>query len=205
MGVDTTWELQRPKAANPFDYHTIADVLVTVEYTALQSFTYRQQVIQRLDSALSAERAFSLRDQFADQWYDLHNPAQSATPMAVRFNTVRADFPPNVEDLRLQHVLLCIVRAAGRTFEVSGVQLLCTRRDDTTPVGGVGGDSIEGVISTRRSNAGSWNALIGGSPVGEWELALPNTEEVKSRFANEEIEDILLVLTYAGRAPAWPA
>jgi len=205
MGVDTTWELQLPKAANPFDYRTIADVLVTVEYTALQSFTYRQQVIQQLDSTLSAERAFSLRDQFADQWYDLHNPEQSATPMAVRFNTVRADFPPNVEDLRLQHVLLYIVRAAGRTFEISGAQLLCTRQDETAPVGGVGGDSIDGAISTRRSNAGSWNALIGGSPVGEWELALPDTEEMKNRFKNEDIEDILLVVTYAGRTPAWPA
>jgi hypothetical protein len=204
MGVDTTWELQMPKAANPFDYRTIADVLITVEYTALQSFTYRQQVIQQLDSTLSAERAFSLRDQFADQWYDLHNPAQSPTPMVVRFKTVRADFPPNVDDLRLQHVLLYMVRAAGRGFEVGGIQLLCTRAGDEEPVGGVAGDTIDGVISTRRSNAGSWNALIGGSPMGEWELALPNSEEMKRRFHNEEIEDILLVLTYAGRTPTWP-
>ena len=37
MGVDTMWELQLPKAANPFDYRTIADVFFTVEYTALHS------------------------------------------------------------------------------------------------------------------------------------------------------------------------
>ena len=181
MGVDTTWELQLPKAANPFDYRTIADVLFTVAYTALQSFTYRQQMIQQLESTLSVERAFSLRDQFADRWYDLHNPAQSTTPMAVRFNTVRADFPPNFEDLRLQHVLLYIVRAAGRTLE------------------------IDGVITTRRSNAGSWSALIGGSPVGAWELTLPDTEEMKNHFKNADIEDILLALTCDGRAAAWPA
>ena len=35
--------------------------------------------------------------------------------------------------------------------------------------------------------------------MGTWELALPNTEEMKNRFKNEEIDDILLVLTYAGR------
>jgi hypothetical protein len=45
-GVDTTWELRMPKAANQFDYSTIADVLVTIEYTALNSFDYREQVIQ---------------------------------------------------------------------------------------------------------------------------------------------------------------
>ena len=34
-GVDTTWELHMPKASNLFDYNSIADVLVTIEYTAL--------------------------------------------------------------------------------------------------------------------------------------------------------------------------
>jgi hypothetical protein len=46
-----------PKAANPLDYRTIADVLITLEYTALQSSTYRQQVIQQLNAAINAERA----------------------------------------------------------------------------------------------------------------------------------------------------
>ena len=50
-----------------------------------------------------------------------------------------------------------------------------------------------------------WAALIGKLPIGAWELTLPNTEEMKNRFKNEEIDDILLVLTYAGRTPAWPA
>jgi hypothetical protein len=47
--------------ANPFDYSTIADVLLTLEYTALNSFDYRQQVIQTLDPELGTERPFSFR------------------------------------------------------------------------------------------------------------------------------------------------
>lgn len=78
MGVDTSWELQLPKAANPFDFRSIADVLFTVEYTSLQDFSYRQQVIQELDDTVSSERAISLRDQFADQWYALHNSERAA-------------------------------------------------------------------------------------------------------------------------------
>jgi hypothetical protein len=181
MGVDTSWELQMPKAANPFDYRTIADVLFTVEYTALQSFTYRQRVIQQLEETVSAERAFSLRDQFVDQWYDLHNPAQTPTPMVVRFTTTRQDFPPNLDDLRVQHVLLYVARAQGRLFELHTVQLRYTAQDESTPVGGAAGSSIEGLISTRRSNGGNWTALIGKSPVGVWELALPDTAEMKNR------------------------
>ena len=205
MGVDTSWELQLPKAANPFDYRTIADVLFTVEYTALQSFTYRQQVIRQLDDTVSTERAFSLRDQFADQWYDLHNPEQTPTPMVVRFTTTRQDFPPNLDDLRVQHVLLYVVRAQGQLFEISTVQLLHTVEGDLVPVGGESGSSIEGLISTRRSNATSWTTLCDKSPVGAWELAFSNTAEMKNRFKNAEIDDMLLVITYAGRTPTWPA
>ena len=205
MGVDTMWELQMPKAANPFDYRTIADVFFTVEYTALHSVDYRQQVIKQLSDRLSAERPLSLRDQFADQWYALHNPRQTTTPLVVNFKTARADFPPNVEELRIQQVLLAFVRAEGQSFEVASAQLRFTPEGETVAVGGTAGSSVDGIISTRRSNAGSWTALIGRAPVGTWELALPNTEEMKNRFKNEEIDDILLVLTYAGRTPAWPA
>jgi hypothetical protein len=124
--------------------------------------------------------------------------------MFVRFNTVSRDFPPNIDDLRLQHALLYVVRAAGQAFEVSDTQLLSTTSGEITPVGGTSGSSIEGIISIRRSNAGEWTALIGRSLNGEWKLTLPNTQEVKNRFKNEEIEDVLLVVTYAGRSPAWP-
>jgi hypothetical protein len=41
-------------------------------------------------------------------------------------------------------------------------------------------------------------------PIGEWELALPTDETTKNIFKNEEIEDILFVITYSGRTPEWP-
>jgi hypothetical protein len=65
--------------------------------------------------------------------------------------------------------------------------------------------STDGLISTRRGNASAWLPLIGKTPAGTWELSLPNSEELRSRFSNDEIEDLLIVLTYGGRTPAWPA
>jgi hypothetical protein len=206
-GVEMSWEFNMPKAANPFDYSTIADVLITLEYTALYSFDYRQQVIQSLRPTISADRPFSLRSQFADQWYDLHNPEQTSAPMTVRFTTVREDFPSNVESLKIQHVLLYFVRTDAASFEVPVSQLRYTAQGEPGNVGG-SATSIDGIISTRRGNAGSWTAMIGKSPIGEWELSLPNTEEIRNRFgdddSNETIADILLVLTYSGRTPEWP-
>src|SRR5262249_49172286 len=65
LGVDTVWEFRMPRAANRFDYGTITDVLLTIEYTALDSPDYRQQVIQGLDRSFSADRTFAFRQQFA--------------------------------------------------------------------------------------------------------------------------------------------
>ena len=46
--------------------------------------------------------------------------------------------------------------------------------------------------------------MIGKSPIGEWELALPNAMEMKNRFKNEDIEEMLFVVTFSGRTPDWP-
>jgi len=202
-GVDSTWEFRMPKAANQFDYRTIADILITIEYTALNSFDYRQQVIQTLNPNLSADRPFSFRNQFADQWYDLHNPDQTKTPMKVKFQTFREDFPPNIETIKIQQVLLYFVRTSQKRFELPITELSFTEQGNQGTIGG-SATPIDGVVSTRRGNGGSWTAMIGKSPFGEWDLTLPDTEEMKNRFKNEEIEDILLVITYSGRTPEWP-
>jgi hypothetical protein len=205
LGVDTTWEFSMAKAANQIDYSTIADVLITMEYTALNSYTYRQQVIQELDGKISADRPFSFRHQFADQWYDLHNPGQTATQIVVRFKTRREDFPPNVQNLKVQHVVLYFAGTLEAAFEMEGVSLHFTEQQKGPIPKAVGGsaNSIDGIISTRKGNGSPWSAIQTRSPFGEWELALPNTKEVTGRFKNGQLED-MFVLTYSGHTPDWP-
>lgn len=205
-GVDATWRLEMPRAANPFDFRSLADVLVTLEYTALHSFDYRQQVIRRLDPQASGECSFSLRDDFPDQWYDLRNPDQvdPARQMLITLEARRRDFPPNVEGLVVDHLLLYFVRTdcppseEGPCDEVSVSQL----RRNGEPVGGTA-VSIGGVISTRRANASQWQ-VAGTSPAGIWQVQLANTPEMRNRFKNGGIEDVLVVITYSGRTPPWP-
>ena len=202
-GVETSWELRMPKASNPINYNTIADVLLTVEYTALDSPVYRQQVIQELDDTVWGDRTWSFRHQFADDWYHLHNPEQSASPMTARLSTRQQDFPPNIGNLRIQHVVLYFVRKQGIPFEVPVEDF---RFQDELSPGTVGGGaiSIDGIISTRRGNAGSWTPIIGKSPEGHWTLKLPNTHQMRNRFKDGQIEDILFIITYSGRTPSWP-
>ncbi|MEM7584429.1 MAG: neuraminidase-like domain-containing protein [Acidobacteriota bacterium] len=204
MGVDATWEFRLPRAANPFDFRTLADVLVTFEYTALDSYLYRQQVLQSLPSKTRGDRPFSFRHQLADAWFDLHNPDQTATPMTVDFTITRQDFPPHLENLEIEHLVLYFARADGSTFEVPVDHLQFQAQGASEPTG-AGASTVDGVVSTRRGNGSGWLPIIGQAPVGEWQLALPDTTEMRGRFEDEEIVDILLVVSFKGRLPAWPA
>jgi hypothetical protein len=211
MGVDTSWELQLPKAANPFDFGTIADVLLTIEYTALNSFDYRQHLIQGLDRKISSDRSFSFREQFVDAWYDLNNPEahEEQKQMVVRFETARGEFPPNVENLKIQQIALYFACKENSSFEVPIAQLHFTEKGSNQSVGGQAA-STDGIISTLRGNAAGWRPMVGKTPFGEWELSFQSNDpatnkEIKDRFKNKEIEDILFVVTYSGRTPEWPA
>ena len=165
---------------------------------------YRQQVVQQLDRTVSADRLYSFRQQFADQWYDLHNPEQTAAPMTVSFPTTREDFPSNVENLFTQQLALYFVLAEGTTLGPVPMALSFAGQSFPTAVAGQAAPTPEGIISTRLGNGAGWMPLLGRAPVGDWSLTLPDTGEVRNLFASDAIEDILFVITYTGRTPAWP-
>jgi hypothetical protein len=205
MGVDTRWEFRMPKAANPIDFGSIADILVTIDYTALFSYDYYQQVIQTLDSEFIADRAYSFRQQLPDAWYDLNNPELCDSPMRVFFDTVSADLPGNLSDLKIRHLTLYFVCEGAENFEVPVSALAFKEQGSTARVVVGGATSVDRVISTRTGNATSWiTGMNGKSPFGRWELTLPNREDIKLLFKNNKIQDILFVITYQGTTPAWP-
>jgi hypothetical protein len=205
MGVDTSWDLQLPKAANPFDYRAIADILLTIEYTALSSPVYRQQVIKQLDRSISGDRMFSFREQFADSWYELNNAdalEDVGRRMVANFSTRREDFPPHIEDLRIQHVTLHVARQDVFVEEINIAGLKFTPEGETTPVGGAA-RTVEAVVSTRRPNGSAWLGMQGKAPVGGWELRFPNTAQIRAWFKEGLIEDLALVVTFGGTTLAW--
>jgi hypothetical protein len=209
LGVDTQWEFRLPKAANPFDYSTIADIQVEIDYTALDSPDYRLAVQKQMGSSLSADRAYSFAQQFPDAWYALNNAGQTANPFNVQVQTVLEDFPPNLKDLAVAQVLLWLIPADGQSFQLRPT-LQFTPSDSGTAVGGAvgalgGGAPPTFVFSTRRGNAAPWIPIIGSGVEGSWTLAFPNTPDTAAVFDNEQIQDILMVVTYSGQVPAWPS
>jgi hypothetical protein len=205
MGLESAWEFRMPRATNPLDYSSIADVLINIDYTALHSYDYEQQLLSCLSREISLDRAFSLRQDFPDAWYDLHHPeaAESpAQPLTVTFDVLDQDFPPNlVRPLRILQLVLYFVPAEGLSPQPVRLQHLTINTQGTTPSAAAQADS-DGAISTRRG----WNAPT-GSPVGEWELQLVDDPAKTTRgyFEKEEVDDILFVISYSADVVAWPA
>ena len=210
IGVDATWQLTMPRAANPLDYASIADVLVTIDYTALDSVDLRARVVTGLDRHQTGARALSLRHDFPDAWYDLNNPELIEDParqMVVTLETTAGDFPPNLEDIRIGDVAMLVSRAAAAAGEVPVAGLTYDAQGLTVRSGSM--TTTSGIVGVRRGNAAGLNPAIGRTPVASWTLSFnfgdpPADAALRSRFARDEIDDILLVISFRGTTPAWP-
>ena len=106
MGVDQIWEFSMPKASNCSTTWGDGRVGHDRVHGAGQ---LRLPRAGRQATRPSARRrpTSCFRHQFADAWYDLHNPElfdDEQERMVVRFRTARDDFPPNIEALAISHV-----------------------------------------------------------------------------------------------------
>ena len=204
LGVDTAWELRLPKPANPIDFSWIADVLLSIDYTAIDSPDLRVRVVRELDRTREGERGFSLRQDFADAWWDLTNPEAVDTPLRVAFSSARTDFPPNLDELVMSNVAVSLVTESDPPAPLSTVSLRFTEDGTTARLGGPAAP-VDRVVSTRRANGGPWLPITGRTPIGRWELQLPDSEDTRDWIAANQLIDVLLVVSYRARTPAWPA
>jgi hypothetical protein len=192
-GVDTTWEFQLPPAANPMDFSSIVDLLVTIDYTAAYDDAYRGQVVTRLNTNRDrgADCVFSLARDFPDQWYDLNNPADPAS-RSVTIPLRDLDFPLGIADLATAAIAVRL--SSNATVPDTAISLSC---------GATGGTAMatNGIASTRRGNAAAWTGLIGTSPAGNWQLSFGS--DAGALFDSGQLDDILLIVSWTGQAPAW--
>ncbi len=205
MGVDSTWRLEMQKAANLIDYNAIADVLLTIDYTALENPNYKQIVSKDLGTDFEGERPFGFKSHFPDQWFDLNNADQFATgdKFKVKLEFSPLDFPGNLSDIRLDQVLLAfdIEDQENDPLNIS-VKInedICT--------------SVDGRISTTNSTGANWLSHM--VPLGTglvWNLEITGirdsndldlTEAQMESVIKERINNMFLSLSYKGTTPAW--
>jgi hypothetical protein len=194
-GVDTTWGLSLPKAANPFDYSSISDVLLTIDYTALSSADYRSLVVRALNTnrTRGGDCVFSLARDFPDQWYLLNNPDDPTAPRSVTVTLPVASFPLNVDGLAASALTM---QLASTGVALSAVAVTLVHNGEA----GKASTDDQGMVGTRRG-ADTWVQLF-GDPTGDWQLTL---DDVGAGLLDSgAIADISLDVTWTGQAPAWP-
>jgi hypothetical protein len=206
-GIETFWEFEMPKASNPINYQTVADILITIDYTALYDDGYRQRVIKGLPRNFSGMRSFSIRGNYPEQWYDLLNAEQTdeAQQYLISLRTVRSDFPGNLDLQGLETLVVMLVFKKGKSYPYP-VGLTFNGTDAGKIL-----SNDAGILSTRH-NASAWRFLLNFDavlPIGDWVLNLQGNGAVDRKRLEDslkegELEDIIVIFGYRGLLPDWP-
>lgn len=203
MGIESRWEFKMPKFSNRMDYSSIADVLIEVDYTALDSFQYRYQVLQDIDNTLGFSRGFSFKNDYPDQWYELSQAEESTQPFSVEIELKREQFPQGVDDIRLDgsELLLHFVRKDGFTDEVNIADFnVVSSEENAQPMDGV---TVNGTFK-----AGTLSSVLNTqsppTPFVKLRLAFANTPLNRELFSEEHVTDILLLVNCKADLPVYP-
>jgi hypothetical protein len=103
----------------------------------------------------------------------------------------------------IRHVALLFSRRDGGTFEIEIDNLRYESGIRSYDSGSV--RTADGLVSSRRASGFRFLGFQGLPAAGRWTLSFdPADAQLRRRFANRDIEDALLVITYSGAAPEWP-
>jgi hypothetical protein len=198
-GVISTWSIEMPKDCNAFDFDTISDVIIRLNYTArdggelLRSAARRAVILPPQDNLL---RFFSARHEFPAGWHGLLHPRAEDDSQTIGLDLSPERFP---------------FQFRGRGIEIGQVELFMMLKDGVTrPEGGVlrvsltppGGDAVAGQFQSANSymNGIPHAVMDVSSGVGTWVLAAQKAD-VASLIGTldkaDPIEDIIIVCHYS--------
>lgn len=206
-GVDTTWFLELPPAGNLFDFDTIFDAVMTIEYTALHSADLRTRVVKQQSRKWSGDRAFSVRRDLPDVWYEMANLAAVAAP-TVSLRLGARDLPPGLSDFAVDEIVVAVMRKDGSETKFA---VRPGRRAVGQPAWTDGPivPAVKGLISTRHAGASGWRgALLGpGGADAEWRFVFSDADtsgwSLAAALGDGAIDEILVAFTLSGLKPAW--
>jgi hypothetical protein len=187
-GVAVTWEIEIPKASNKFNFETIIDAILTIDYTALSDPDYKRRIIDQLTSHVELMVPISVRNSFPDAWYHFHNPiftnsGNHLEPYTLIFNITRAMFPPNEEDHRLESVSL--------KFNLSDLKVRIPFHIKYTSEEGKMAEILKSTGTDGTVSLG--NLLKRFSPFGQWEIKIDRDRASESLWARDDEGNPLMV------------
>lgn len=184
LGVETDCVLEMPRSTNTFDTVTLADVIIEIDYTALESRRYRQIVKERLGSQRRFDLSMSAKLFFPDEWYHfIHSSPDSDRILTFELDT--AFIPVNIKpDTAIAYHLSMMVTGEWSPNEVDALKSFfhlqkegLTWTGSTSPAAGevvfetidVEANSL--VYSTRPSGVQNGQTVLGNVlAAGQWHV-----------------------------------
>jgi len=219
-GVISTWHLALPKEFRQFDYDTIADVVMRMQYNARdggEAFRAEAEaetgaLLNRwLDDLAEARtplsRLLSLREEFSTEFHAFLHPREGDAAHEARLDIDETRFPqvvqgmalPLVEGAVAQFAVFLRPKSVTRYPEFSGVPISIAKD------GAVRGSTLMPDASLRElpvavfpDPSDSSAGRLAGPVTGEWTLGI-RREDMPDASA---IEDILLLVRYEVRRPS---
>jgi hypothetical protein len=95
-GAISTWRIDLPRDTNAFDFETISDVILNLNYTARDGGDALRQAARSayaFKPAAPAPRLFSLKHEFPSDWYKFASPPTTAASQALTISIGMDRFP----------------------------------------------------------------------------------------------------------------
>jgi hypothetical protein len=205
--------LELPRAANGFDFSTIADVQLVIEYTGLDDDRYRERMVTRLNSeTFGGALPLRVRFSYPDQMYHLLNPRPSgpettdSLSMNLRTITIAAglrEFLPNERNRVLDSLMLAFYQADGAQLPIEQIHAASRRRVEglwrsgATPLQAAALDPVADAGHTRLVRDGRLVRVATGTVPGEfastgaWHRVLRGPRLVWVPIGSERPGDVL--------------
>ena len=124
LGVVSEWLVELPKENNYFDFASLSDAILHLNYTARNGgATLAGKAMTHLDTMLPANtaRLFDLRHEFPNEWHLFKNPAAGASPELV-FNVKTEHYPffarPKLGILQIKQADLWVLGTDNLTADI---------------------------------------------------------------------------------------
>lgn len=194
-GAISRWQLEMPNEFRQFDYNTITDVIIHMNYTAreggsnLKTFAteHVSDIIMAAAEGTSLSRMFSVKQEFPSEWHQFLQPGQVdlSNRLAIDLSKNRFPFSFQKHTIIIKQIELYLKQKEGQGDSLLQVQL-------TTPDGTIIAD---GQTFSSTSTVGLPQAVIELSPNHE---VTEQSEWVMTAQAGalDTIDDIIFICQY---------
>lgn len=207
-GVISRWRLDMPKDCNAFDFDTISDVILKLNYTAREGGKLlgdkAKDALKGLQQTEGLWRMFSAKHEFPSQWYRFLHPSDEATAQSMRLDLTQERFPFQLrgKSIQFKSIRLFLKLKDTTIKPPESIELFVTKpsaaqdelnnQNTITPQ-----NELTGIV-TLQPNSQFGNLLDGGDMLSSEGFGSRSIKARKDVMASiqDAIEDIILVCHY---------